>query len=60
MFAFTLNFKENDMQNGFDDFDTQQQCEEVYRDEGSRNEAGLTAREYWEMMAEWEDERNEW
>ena len=53
------------MQNGFDDFDTQVQAEEVYRDEslyggkyhGPSNEAGLTAREYWEMMAEWEDER---
>ena len=68
MFAFTLNAKENDMQNGFDDFDTQVQAEEVYRDEslhngnyhGPRNEAGLTAREYWEMMSEWEDERNDW
>ena len=68
MFAFTLNAKENDMQNGFDDFDTQVQAEEVYRDEslsggkyhGPSNEAGLTAREYWEMMAAWEDERNDW
>ena len=48
------------MQNGFDDFDTQQQCEEVYRDEGSRNEAGLTAQEYHEAMEAWEEERFEW
>ena len=56
------------MQNGFDDFDTQQQSEEVYRDEslsggryhGPRNEAGLTAQEYYEAMAAWEDERFEW
>jgi len=56
------------MQNGFDDFDTQQQSEEVYRDEslsggryhGPRNEAGLTAREYYEAIAEWEQERFEW
>ena len=56
------------MQNGFDDFDTQQQSEEVYRDEslmdgkyhGPSNEAGLTAREYYEAIAEWEEERFAW
>jgi hypothetical protein len=60
------------MQNGFDDFDTQVQAEEVYRDEslaggdfhGPSNEAGLTRKEYWEMMEIWEDEksrlRDEW
>ena len=58
--------------NGFDDFDTKQQAEEVYHDEslsggkyhGPSNEAGLTAREYWEARWEWEDEqarlRDEW
>ena len=58
--------------NGFDDFDTQQQSEEVYHDEslmggyyhGPTNEAGLTAREYWESRYEYEDEqerlRNDW
>ena len=54
--------------NGFDDFDTKQTAEEVYRDEslmggkyhGPSNEAGLTAREYYEAMAAWEDERFEW
>lgn len=60
MFAFTLNSKENDMQNGFDDFDTQVQAEEVYRDEDSRNEAGLTAQEYQEAMEAWEEERFNW
>jgi len=56
----------------FDDFDTQQQAEEVYRDEslyggkyhGPSNEAGLTSKEYWEMMEEYRDEqarlRDEW
>ena len=65
---FVCTFTEEKMMNGFDDFDTQQQSEEVYRDEslhngkyhGPSNEAGLTAREYWEMMAAWEDERNDW
>ena len=83
--------------NGFDDFDTKQTAEEVYRAEGfdpdiieemirqdeeaaarrkrdeslmggyyhgPSNEAGLTAREYWEARYEWEDEqarlRDEW
>ena len=57
--------------NGFDDFDTQVQVEEVYDESlmggqyhGPTNEAGLTNKEYWEMMAEYEDEqdriRNEW
>jgi len=58
--------------NGFDDFDTKQQAEEVYQDEslsggkyhGPSNTAGLTAREYWDTRYEWEDEqarlRDEW
>jgi hypothetical protein len=68
MFASTQLTKENNMQNGFDDFDTQQQSEEVYRDEslmggkyhGPSNEAGLTAQEYYEAIAEWEEERFAW
>lgn len=58
--------------NNFDDFDTQIQAEEVYHDEslmgghyhGPKNEAGMTDAEYWEAMAEYEDEqarlRDEW
>ena len=45
--------------NGFDDFDTKETAEEVYRDEslmggkyhGPTNVAGLTHREYWVALS---------